>query len=84
MEAHLTRQSIRSQLEQPFNVAFNQLRKAMYQDHPYGVSILGTEETVSELSRSDLQEYHQTYFRPDNLVISISGRLNVEDAITFS
>ncbi|MGK7874492.1 MAG: M16 family metallopeptidase [Xenococcaceae cyanobacterium] len=83
LEKYLTLQNIRSQQEQPFNVAFNQLREAMYQDHPYAVSILGTEETVSGLSRAELQQYHQTYFRPDNLVISISGRLAVEDAVSL-
>jgi zinc protease len=80
-EKQITRQNIRSQQEQPFNVAFNQLREVMYRDHPYGLSILGTEESISNLSRSDLQQYHQTYFRPDNLIISLSGRLTLQEAI---
>ena len=73
LERNLTIQNIRSQKEQPFNIAFTQLRQAMYQDHPYGVSVLGTEETVAGLTREDLQQYHHTYFRPDNLIISVSG-----------
>lgn len=76
LERKLTLQSIRSQKEQPFNVAFNQLRQQMYPQHPYGVSVLGTEATVSNLTRNQLQQYHQTYFRPDNLVISLSGRID--------
>jgi predicted Zn-dependent peptidase len=75
LEKRLARQSIRAQQEQPFNVAFNQLREAMYPNHPYGVSVLGTEATASQLSREDLQAYHRTYFRPDNLVVSLSGRI---------
>jgi zinc protease len=75
LERKLTLQSIRSQKEQPFNVAFNQLRQQMYPQHPYGVSVLGTEASVSSLTRNQLQQYHQTYFRPDNLVISLSGRI---------
>jgi zinc protease len=82
-EKQITRQNIRSQLEQPFNVAFNQLRDIMYPNHPYGLSILGTEETVEELTRFDLVECHQDYFRPDNLIISLSGRLNLNDAIAL-
>lgn len=81
LEKRLTLQNIRSQQEQPFNIAFSQLRQAMYGEHPYGFSILGTEETVPQLSRKDLQQYHQTYFRPDNLIISLSGRLTLEEAI---
>jgi zinc protease len=83
LERRLTIQGIRSMQEQPFSVAHHQLRQAMYQNHPYAQSSLGSEETVSQLGRSDLQHYHQTYFRPDNLVISIAGRLVPEDAIAL-
>lgn len=81
LERKLTLQGIRSQKEQPFNVAFNQLRQQMYPNHPYGVSVLGTEASVSSLTREDLQQYHQTYFRPDNLVISLSGRITPQEAL---
>jgi zinc protease len=81
LEKKLTLQNIRSQLEQPFNVAFNNLREIMYPEHPYGFSILGTEETVTSLNREDLLKYHQTHFRPDNLIISLSGRIKIDRAI---
>jgi zinc protease len=83
LEKYLTQQSIRSQLEQPFNVAFNQLREAMYQDHPYGMSILGTKESVDQITREDLLNYHENFFRPDNLVISLSGRIHLENAVNL-
>ena len=54
-------QGIRSQQELPMNVAFNQLRQAMYPNHPYGVSVLGTQETVSSLTQADLLEYHSVF-----------------------
>lgn len=81
LERRMTLQAIRSQQEQPFTVAFEQLRHAMYQNHPYAMSGLGTEETVSHLRREDLQKYYHTYFRPDNLAIAIVGRIVPEDAI---
>ena len=84
LKRHLTIQSIRSQQEQPFNVAFRQLRQAMYKDHPYGISVIGTEATVSRLKRKDLQQYYQTYFRPDNLIVSFSGHLTHSDALDLT
>jgi predicted Zn-dependent peptidase len=81
LERRLTLQEIRSQQEQPSTIAFEQLRQAMYQQHPYAFSSLGTEATVQNLSRADLQRFHQTYFRPDNVVISVAGRLTAEDAV---
>lgn len=81
LEKHLTIQDIRSQKEQPFTIAFEQLRRTMYQDHPYGRSVLGTEASVSALTCADLKQFHASYFRPDNIVISVAGRITPEAAI---
>jgi predicted Zn-dependent peptidase len=62
-------------------VAFNQLRAQMYPQHPYGVSVLGTSETVAQLTRTELEAYHGTYFRPDQLVISLAGHITLEQGI---
>jgi zinc protease len=75
LERRLALQAIRSQQEQPFTVAMDQLRQAMYGQHPYAMSGLGTEATVANLTREDLCNYHQAHFRPDNLVISVAGRI---------
>ena len=83
LERRLVLQDIRSQKEQPLMIAFEQLLQAIYQNHPYALSGLGTEATVSQLSRVDLQHYHQTYFRPDNIVISIAGRVTPKDAVAL-
>jgi len=80
LEKKLILQAIQSQREQPFNVAFQQLRQAMYPNHPYGYSILGSEAVVPQFTAQDLWEYHQAYFRPDNLVISLAGRLTLAQA----
>jgi len=81
LEKHLTIQGIRSQKEQPFTVAHNQLRQVIYPNHPYGTSIMGTEGTVFNLNRTDLELYHQTHFHPNNMVISIAGRITLEEAV---
>ena len=80
LERKITIQSIRSQKEQSFSVAFSQLRDSIYDHHPYGVSILGTEESVASLTSEDLQEFHQTYFRPDKLIISLAGNISTAKA----
>ncbi|MBD1215315.1 MAG: M16 family metallopeptidase [Dolichospermum sp.] len=80
LEKRLAIQDIRSQKEQPFHLAFEQLRQVMYSNHPYSMSVLGDETTMSSITRADLVEYHQTHFRPDNIVISIAGRIKAEQA----
>jgi zinc protease len=83
LEQKLTLQSIRSRREQPFNVAFDQLRHIVFGDHPYALSGLGTEATVQQFQRQDLVDYHQQFFRPDQLVISIAGRIEATAAIAL-
>ncbi len=80
LERKLTLQGIRSQQEQPFSVAMDKMRQSLYGDHPYADSGLGTLETVAQLKREDLNQYHQSIFRPDNLIISIAGRITVDEA----
>lgn len=83
LERRLTMQAIRSQQEQPFTIAFDQLRQMMYREHPYALSGLGTEQSVAQITREDLQQYHQTHFRPDNIVISLCGRIDLDSAIAL-
>jgi predicted Zn-dependent peptidase len=80
LEKRLALQDVRLQKEQPFSVAFEQLRQVMYENHPYASSGLGDENTISNLTRFDLVNFYQTYFRPDNIVISIAGRISAESA----
>jgi len=83
LERRLTLQGLRSMQEQPFSIAQRQLRQVMYGDHPYALSALGTEESLQQLTRDDLEAYHHAYFRPDNVVVSIVGRITPERAIAL-
>ncbi|PZO42395.1 MAG: peptidase M16 [Pseudanabaena frigida] len=83
LERRLTIQSIRSQQERPFTIAYDRLQKLMYGDHPYGFSSLGTEESVSAITRDDLISYHQHHLRPDQMVVSIAGKILPEQAIAL-
>jgi zinc protease len=81
LERKLILQAIKSQTEQPFNNAYRQLRTALYGEHPYSRSTLGTATTMGQITRQDLVEYHQTHIRPDRLIISLAGRITPEEAI---
>ncbi|WP_427161352.1 M16 family metallopeptidase [Aliinostoc sp. HNIBRCY26] len=83
LERRLSINSIRSQKEQPFTLAMEQIRRVIYQDHPYAMSVMGDENSVRNITQTDLIEYHQTYFRPDNIVISIAGRITSNEAIAL-
>jgi zinc protease len=81
LERKLILQAIKSQTEQPFNNAYRQLRTALYGEHPYARSTLGTATTMGQITRQDLVDYHQTHIRPDRLIISLAGRITPDEAI---
>jgi zinc protease len=83
LERKLILQAIRSQTEQPFNNAYRQLRTALYGEHPYSRSSLGTATTIEQIAREDLVNYHQTHIRPDRLIISLAGRIKPDEAIAL-
>ena len=83
LERRLTIQSIRAQQERPFTIAYDRLQRLMYGDHPYGFSSLGTEESISAITRDHLIEFHQHQFRPEQMVVSIAGKILPKQAIAL-
>jgi len=48
-------------------------QKNLFKKHPTRNPVYGEEETVKNLSREDLLAFHQTYYVPNNMVISVAG-----------
>ncbi len=50
-------------------------------DHPYGRPTLGTEASVSAITRSDLERFYRTYFRPNNSTLIVVGDVRPDDVM---
>jgi zinc protease len=48
-------------------------------NHPWGQPSGGTIESVRGLTRADLQSFHQTWYRPNNALISVSGDVTPDE-----
>ena len=57
---------------------FNQL---LWPDHPLGLLLSGTVDTVRRLTRQDLVRYWQRMYQPRNLLVTATGALDVETVI---
>jgi len=62
----------------PDDLVFEEHSQTMWPDHPYGYSVLGTRETVSQLSVDDLRELHSTSYHPSHIVIAAAGNVDHE------
>lgn len=52
--------------------------ETLYRDHPYGRSIYGYVETLDQIQRSDLAEFHSSHYGPQGMVIGIAGAIRRE------
>jgi zinc protease len=67
---------IAQEKEQPVSMALRVLPKLMYgPNHAYGNSLTGsgTAESVSKMTRADIEKFHQTWFKPNNGTMVVVG-----------
>jgi predicted Zn-dependent peptidase len=60
----------------PDDLVFELHNELLWPEHPYGYSILGTRESVSQLGVRDLKALHARAYHPAQLVVAAAG--NVE------
>ncbi len=66
----------------PDEVCHENLAKAYYGSHPLGKTILGTKETVENITATDIHEYMEKTYVPENIVVSIAGNFD-KNAVLF-
>lgn len=48
----------------------------MYENHPLGRDIAGTEEIVRSFSQKDMAKYYKEFYQPKNLVLVLAGKID--------
>ena len=56
-----------------------QMRAAQFQNHPYGIPIIGWRHEMEQLSREDALEYYERFYAPNNATLVIAGDVEPED-----
>ncbi len=65
--------------DSPDEIVHDLLNQVVYAKHPLGRPILGTAESVSQISLTDIQNYRRAWYTPSNLVVAVAG--NVEHSV---
>ncbi|MEZ9368992.1 M16 family metallopeptidase [Shewanella sp. 10N.286.51.B2] len=50
-----------------------EVKGAAFRAHPYSWPVIGHESDIAAWSLADLQQYHKTYYAPNNAVVVIAG-----------
>ena len=55
-----------------------QMLAALYQNHPYGVPIIGWEHEMAALTLDDALAFYETWYAPNNAVLVVAGDIDAE------
>ncbi|RMG73380.1 MAG: insulinase family protein, partial [Nitrospirae bacterium] len=78
----LIKGSLKRAEEDPSFVASKEFRKALYgESHPYGRLVRGSAESLDRITRKDIQDFYNSYYRPDNAIISVVGDIDYQETV---
>lgn len=81
LERNVVLEELNGVLDTPDDLVGELWSDAMWPDHPYGYSILGTPDSVTALQTGDLRDVHHQGYYPGNCVIAIAGNIHHEQAL---
>jgi len=65
--------------DNPETKVFENLMKAMYRSHPITQPILGTRESIAKITPQVLEDCHQAFYRPGNMLLCVVGDVDTEE-----
>jgi zinc protease len=74
-ERRLVLGQLQTRADNPFPRAFDTALRDVYGIHPYAWPPLGRPEIVRQLSRDELVAHYRAIYRPDRMVLAVSGNV---------
>ena len=80
-ERKVVLEEIRQTSDNPDWMGFQALCKSVYQHHPYGRSVLGSEQNVAKHGVEQLRCFHRSHYQPENMTVAIAGGIGSSKAL---
>ncbi len=68
----------------PESVVFEQLMQVMYENHPVRVPILGTSQSIREITPEVLHTCHRAFYNPGNMLLCVIGDVDPEQVASIA
>ena len=72
-------QEIGMNLDAPDSVLFDRLMEILYENHPVRIPILGTRESIREITPQILERCHRAFYSPGNMLLCVIGDVEPEE-----
>ncbi|MBO3457386.1 insulinase family protein [Aetokthonos hydrillicola Thurmond2011] len=80
-ERDVVLEEIRQAYDNPDWIGFQSLISRIYQRHPYGRSVLGTQRELMQQSPEAMRCFHRAHYQPENMTVVIVGGIPQEPAL---
>ena len=70
--------------DNPDSRVFEDLMKILYPTHPIRVPILGSRESIAEITPEILHLCHRAFYRPDNMLLCVVGDVDPEQVAAMA
>lgn len=80
-EREVVLEEIRQAYDDPDWIGFQALSESVYQHHPYGRSVLGTEPELMKHSPEAMRCFHRAHYQPENMTVVIVGGIAQKSAL---
>lgn len=65
----------------PDEIIHDYFSKTIWDGHPLGRPVIGTNESLSRIDREKVLSYYQRHYCPSNLVVALAGNFQYQEAI---
>jgi len=76
-EKNVVMEEIKMYEDAPDELIHDMFSQSLWQNHPIGSPILGTNESVSGLNREKIMKYYKDKYAPENYLITIVGNFKI-------
>ncbi|XHB98280.1 pitrilysin family protein [Nitratireductor sp. ac15] len=62
----------------PSSILSEELNATLYQNHPYGIPVIGWQQEIEALTHEDLKSFYDRFYTPNNAVLVVAGDVNAD------
>lgn len=61
-----------------------QMQAALYQNHPYGIPVIGWRHEMEQLGLDEAMAYYRKYYAPNNAILVVAGDVEPEEVLAMA
>lgn len=83
LERSVILQEIEMSDEQFEEYIFDMYFNLTYQGHDLGTPILGTRESIAQMTRKELYQFYKNFYSTDRMIVAVAGDVDHEEVVRF-